>query len=76
MYVLFGQKIKFYTKQKKHIEFEQIKQEKLTANLDTIINNVNHLTNFLYSGKTWIDIKDMYLLTYLSADQFFIDNLI
>ena len=57
------------------MEFELIKQEKLTANLDTIINNVNHLTNFLYSGKTWIDIKDMYLLTYLSVDQFFIDNL-
>ena len=36
-----------------------------TANLDTIINNVNHLSNFLNSGKTWINIKDMYLHTCL-----------
>ena len=40
-------------------------RNKLTANLDTIINNVNHLSNFLNSGKTWINIKDMYLHTCL-----------
>ena len=51
------------------------KQEKLTANLDTIINNISHLTTFLNLGKTWINIKDMYILTYPSADHFCIDNL-
>ena len=54
-------KAKFDTKQKKPIEFEQINQ-KMTTNLHTIINNVNHLTNYLDSGKTWKNIKDMYIL--------------
>ena len=40
-------------------------RNKLTANPDTIINNVHHLSNFLNSGKTWINIKDMYLHTCL-----------
>ena len=70
--------VKFDTKQVKPIEFERIKtKKKLTANLDTIINNDNHLTNFLNSGKTWMNKKDMYLhtyctflLTYLSDDRF------
>ena len=58
--------VKFDKNQENHIEFEQIKTKKnLTANLDTIINNVNHLSNFLNSWKTWIDIKDMYILTYI-----------
>ena len=59
---------------KKPIEFEQINQ-KMTTNLHTIINNVNHFTNHLNSGKTWKNIKNMYILYYLSADQFWIDNL-
>ena len=62
MYFLV-RKVKFDTKQIKPIEFEQIK--KLTVNLDAIINNDNHLTNFLNSGKTWMNLKDMYLYTYL-----------
>ena len=59
-------KVKFDKDQENHIEFEQIKTErKITANLDTFINNVNHLSNFLNSWKTWINIKDMYILTYI-----------
>ena len=46
---------------KKPIEFEQINQKK-TTNVHTIINNVNHFTNYLNSGKTWKNIKDMYIL--------------
>ena len=40
-------------------------RKKITANLDTFINDVNHLSNFLNSWKTWINIKDMYILTYI-----------
>ena len=32
------------------------------------------MTNFLNSGKTWINMKYMYILTYLSAD-LWIENL-
>ena len=39
------------------------------------MNNVNQLTNFLDSGKTLINMIGMYILTYLNADQFCIDNL-
>ena len=62
-------------KRKNPIKFEQINQ-KMTTNLHTIINNVNHFTNYLNSGKTWKNIKDIYILTYTCADQSCIDNLI
>ena len=61
-YVLYGQESEIWHKiEKKPIEFEQINQ-KMTTNLHTIINNVNHFTNYLNSGKTWKNIKDMYIL--------------
>ena len=48
---------------------------KINSSLGKYIGR-SKMTNFLNSGKTWINIKDMYILTYLSADQFWIDNLI